>query len=424
MIRWRSIAAVLVLSAAIATAQDVRLRVALDVGTCLRVRSEPRADAARVGCLAPGTSVTALAAVPYWRQIEAAGVSGWVAKRFLVQDSVAAPVAIASARDDMWLAVHFVDVGQGDGIWISTPDDGIPGNGIYEGKNIVIDGGPDASDARNRMLQYLLDAGHPDALVDALVVTHPHDDHYPGALGILRHFDVATIYEPGYPKRTASWLSFLARAAAESALGRPTKLMSGRSEFATPAWGRELEAAFLWSYPGTPAGLGSRQNTIENNASIVLRLRYGEHTFLFMGDAEGKERDDPPDRVRYVEMRLLESLGDTGLAATVLKVAHHGSETSSTLPFIAAVNPRIVVIQSGRRAFGGRFLPDGSVLARYCAHNPRLLILRTDQDDDLLGRSAATDQDGDDIVIMTNGRELHVNVKVDGRPAEPRGCPP
>ena len=60
-----------------------------------------------------------------------------------------------------------------------------------------------------------------------------------------------------------------------------------------------------------------------------------------MGDAEGKDRDDPPDTPKYAERWLLDSVGAAGLHSTVLKIAHHGSETSSTLPFIAAVSPKL-----------------------------------------------------------------------------------
>ena len=108
-----------------------------------------------------------------------------------------------------FLQVHFVDVGQGDGIWIHTFDDGIA-NGRFEGKNIVIDGGPDAADDENLLRRYIENQGHHNAIIDALIVSHPHDDHYPGADGILRHFDVRAYYDPGFPKMGVSYPAFLA----------------------------------------------------------------------------------------------------------------------------------------------------------------------------------------------------------------------
>jgi hypothetical protein len=63
----------------------------------------------------------------------------------------------------MWLTVHFIDVGQGDAIWIHTADDSIDGNGIFEGKNIVIDGGPHSSSSDNPLRQYLETEAHAPA---------------------------------------------------------------------------------------------------------------------------------------------------------------------------------------------------------------------------------------------------------------------
>jgi competence protein ComEC len=322
-----------------------------------------------------------------------------------------------------WLEVHIVDVGQGDAIWIRTPDDGIPENGVYEGKNIIIDGGPDASDAKNEFLHYLQARLQPNAVIDALIISHPHDDHYPGAAGILRHFDVHEFYDSGYPKSGSKWRKFLDSATAEQFAGGQVVAHIGRAEFGTPTWGSELSARFLYAWPGTATGLGSG-NKRENNASIVLRLDYGTQSFLFMGDAEGKDRNGSPDTPRYVERWLLDSVGPAGLRATVLKIAHHGSETSSTTPFIAAVDPEIVVVSSGRKAYGGRYLPDATTLARYCAHDPATRIVRTDQDDAAEGRTVTTDADGDHIVIRTNGTVTTVEAYSNGHPIAPATCTP
>jgi competence protein ComEC len=322
-----------------------------------------------------------------------------------------APVAVPEhAR---WLEVHVVDVGQGDGIWIRTP----------AGKNIVIDGGPDANDSKNAFLQYLRAHAPSGTLIDALIISHPHDDHYPGAAGVLRHFEVRDLYDPGYPKPGPEWARVLALAAAETTAAGPIRRHAGRGEFGTPDWGSELQVRFLYAWPGDPAGLGSG-NTRENNASIVLRIAYGAQSILLMGDAEGKDRDDPPEVPRYVERWLLDSVGGEGLRSTVLKVGHHGSETSSTLPFIAAVAPEIVVVSSGRKAYGGRNLPDRSTLARFCARDPATRIYRTDQDDAAEGRTTATDADGDHIIIRTNGQVTTVEAYSHGRPIVPSACLP
>jgi beta-lactamase superfamily II metal-dependent hydrolase len=291
-------------------------------------------------------------------------------------------------------------VGQGDGIWIHTFDDNVPGNDRYEGRNIVIDGGPDASDSKNAFLKYLLQRAHEGARIDAMFITHPHDDHYPGAEGILRHFEVSQYYGPGYPKSGVKWARFRALVDQETAGGAPIVEHIGRSSFGNLDWGSELKVQVLYAYPGSPDGLGS-DNTLENNASIVLRIQYGTQSILLMGDAEGKDRDGSPDTAKYVERILLDSVPQL-LHSTVLKIAHHGSETSSTIPFINAVDPQYVIVSSGRKSFNGRHLPDATTLQRYCAHNPAIRIYRTDEGDAAAGRTTANDADGDDIVIRMN----------------------
>jgi beta-lactamase superfamily II metal-dependent hydrolase len=410
---------------ALAAAQEgPRFTVRPTAAPCLLIRAAPEPNGGRIDCLPPGTAVVGLQAAPYWRHVQTAeGTVGWAAKKFLEPSSaIAAPFVPDGLPPDAWLEIHVVDVGQGDGIWITTHDDGMDGNGVFEGRNIVIDGGPTASDRGNEMLRYLRGYAHHDALIDALIVTHPHDDHYPGAEGILRHFEVLNYYDPGFPKERPSYAAFRSRVEGEIAGGRSIRAMFGREQFQHPDWGREVSSQFLYSYPGSDEGLGTRQSTIENNASIVLRVVYGDHSFLFMGDAEGKDRADPPEVPRYVEKILLETLPQEQLRSTVLKIGHHGSETSSTIPFIQAVDPGILIVSSGRRSYGGVFLPDATVLQRYCAQNEGILIYRTDHRDAEEGRTARTDQDGDHIIIRSNGRELTVTQFSNGREVAPQSC--
>lgn len=402
---------------------------------CARVRQRPARDARWKACLAPGTRVAGIGVAPFWRKVRLVdGRTGWVAKQALEEIHDTTPAArpaaavaatpsasaITLATNDRWLEVHVVDVGQGDGIWIHTPDDGIPGNGMFEGRSIIIDGGPDGSDGRNELLRYLRSHAPEGAIIDALIVTHPHDDHYPGALGILRHYQVREYLDPGYPSAGSEYLSFRRAVAAESADGRAIVQRIGRAQFGRPDWGRELEARFLYAYDSA-AALGSG-NTRVNNASIVLRIAYGTQSFLFMGDAEGKDRADAAVSASYVERWLLDSVGAAGLASTILKVAHHGSETSSTLPFIRAVDPRVVVVASGRRRYGPHFLPDASTLRRYCDHNAAIRIYRTDENDAAERRTAATDADGDHVVIRTNGAVLLVDAYSAGARVTPTTC--
>lgn len=396
-----------------------------DATPCLRVRTSPTSTAAVTACLPPGTHVEATGVAAYWREIRFGTTgTGWAAKRYLAfADSAAAGGAPAVEPANAWLEVHVVDVGQGDGIWIHTFDDNVPGNHRYEGRNIIIDGGPDGDDTKNTLLSYMLQRAHEGARIDALVITHPHKDHYPGAAGILRHFEVSDFYDSGYPKSGDQWADFLALVGQETAAGHPIVRHIGRASFGTLDWGDELKVEVLYAWPGAPAGLGSG-NTVENNASIVIRIEYGTQSILLVGDIEGKTRDGDPAVARYAE-RLLLDADSAGLHSTVLKVAHHGSETSSTLPFIAAVSPRYVIVSSGRQKFGpSRFLPDTSALRRYCTHDPATRIYRTDEGDEAEHRTTTNDADGDNIVIRMTSSTTVVEAYSSGVQIQHTSCAP
>lgn len=392
---------------------------------CLKVRARPEPASGSLACLPPGTRVNGLGVAPYWRRVGVGDtLEGWAAKKYLDPTATPAPTdTTAPQRDDAWLEIHVVDVGQGDGIWIHTFDDNIPGNGRYEGKNIVIDGGPQGGDATDRLYQDLKNRAHEGAVIDALILTHPHNDHYPGALPILRHFEVRDYYDPGFPSALDTYRSFRHAVDAESAEGRPIVQHVGRPSFGTPDWGSELKVEWLWAWPGSAEGLG-HGNDLINNASIVFRLVYGTQSVLFMGDAEGADRSEDGDSAGYVEARLLTEFGPARLKSTVLKAGHHGSKTSTTIPFIKAVDPGFVIVSSGRRKFGGTFLPDRETLEHICAHNPATRIYRTDQDDEAEHRDGTNDADGDDIVIRINGKTTLVEGRSGGTPFTVTGCTP
>ncbi len=405
----------------------VQFTVSNDVSSCLAIRARPQSSAPSIDCLSAGVRVDAVGTAPYWRQIRLQdGRTGWAAKRFL-QIVALPPVAPASdERDDAWLEIHVVDVGQGDGIWIHTFDDNIPGNGRYEGYNIIVDGGP--SDPTNPLMRYVMSQAHERAAIDALIITHPHNDHYPGAEAILRHFEVREFYDSG-SLNSSDWLRFRTRVSAETYRGRPVLQHVGRNTFGSPDWGSELQVRFLYADPGLRNDLGSSgTGTRINNSSIVFRIQYGSQSILFMGDLEGKERDDSAGTLKYGEKFLLDSLGPEALRSTVLKVAHHGSETSSTTRFIDAVDPHHVVVSSGRRPYGRqpniRFLPDSGTLQRYCNHSDSTRIYRTDQDDEAERRTAANDADGDHVVISMNGQETRIQAYSAGNPITPTACVP
>jgi competence protein ComEC len=315
------------------------------------------------------------------------------------------------AQTDNFLRVNFIDVGQGDAIWVQGPQqaDGTPGG------NLIIDGGPDTG-TKNRLLKYLATPSYglkPDQAIDCIVATHPHDDHYPGLLDVLAKYQVRQIIDSGFPKTGPTFAAFVAAAKKETAGGKKSKLIELRktTQRAFDCGSVHIQVLFADSATATEMGTG---NTRENNASTVIRLEFGGFSFLFMGDAEGKEREGNVATPLFAERMLMaqEQLHPGFLHANVLKVAHHGSETSSTLPFMKAVNPDVLVVMSGRKMFRTRFLPDDTTLARYRKQNPKITIVRTDEADAAEGRDTTDDADGDDVYMYTDGHTLRVNQAV------------
>ena len=326
----------------------------------------------------------------------------------------AGPTSAIAQQNNSYLRVSYIDVGQGDAIWIQGPDeeDGTPGG------NLIIDGGPDRG-KNNRVLKYLqaqrygLQRGQ---AIDCIVATHPHDDHYPGLMDVLDTYQVRQIVDSGFPKERTTETGAVSRfqrfrqlALKEQADGRASQFIELRTTADRNLRCGNLSARIIHADSDVLKNMGSG-NTRENNASTVIQLKFGAFTFLFMGDAEGKERGDPADTTEYVEELLLQKAGSDPelLRADVLKVGHHGSETGSSLKFIRAVQPAVVVIMSGRKRFRGTFLPDQAVINRYRAENPGVVIVRTDEDDARQRRDTTNDQDGDDVYMYTDGESLRV----------------
>ncbi|MEK7352931.1 MAG: ComEC/Rec2 family competence protein [Chloroflexota bacterium] len=205
--------------------------------------------------------------------------------------------------------VHFVDVGQGDGIWVET----------WEGKNMVIDGGGRRAGFDRYLSQHKVKA------VDALVSTNPDADHIGGLIEVLKSISVKEVWLSGQENTTVTF---------EDYVNAITK--SG----ATVHKARRGDRFNLGSvavdvlHPIDPFFSG------RNNNSVVLKLKFGDISFLFAGDAE-KEAESS-----MIAARL-------PLESTILKLGHHGSRTSTSAPFLAAVKPQVAVYQAGvRNQFG------------------------------------------------------------------------
>ena len=257
-------------------------------------------------------------------------------RRFLVISASAllwlgADFALAAREQPMGtLRMTFVDVGQGDATLIDFPD----------GRLGLVDTGQGGRHPAVRELRGLL-AARRRTRVDLLVITHGHPDHYGGLPELLHEFEIGEIWLNGQlltEERDGAMATLVTSAMARDTRIRfAPELCDRRPSFG----GVELEV--LWPCPRYDAALGLNDN------SIALRLAYRRRSFLLTGDLE-----------RQAERMLVE--GGRLRNTDVLKVAHHGSRTSSSAGFLAAVRPSISVISSGA---GNRYgHPSPEVLSR------------------------------------------------------------
>jgi competence protein ComEC len=231
------------------------------------------------------------------------------------------------------LELHFLDVGQGDATAIRTPG----------GRWVLVDAGP--ADARfdageRRVLPFLRQ--HGARRIEALILTHPHLDHIGGAPALLRALPTGALIEPGYVTGSPVYLEVL-RAAEE----RGVPWRAARSGRVLEIDGVRFE--FLWPDPETLDVVHDA-----NEISSVVLVRFGGFAALLTGDAYAAQ-----------EAVLAHRHGAT-LRAQVLKAGHHGSRTSTSNPFLDAVQPDLVVISAGRRNRFGHPAPEvlGELRAR------------------------------------------------------------
>ncbi|MEI6510728.1 MAG: ComEC/Rec2 family competence protein [Candidatus Uhrbacteria bacterium] len=253
-----------------------------------------------------------------------------------VVSSVPAAPFVSSGELRVW----FFDVGQGDSIFIETPDH----------HQILVDGGPS-----QEVLSKLGQVMQPwDRSIDAIVLTHPHKDHVAGLVSVLERYDVATVYDGGALSHTGEMDAFEADTVAEHA---PTKHLVAGDHFAYGDVTLEVLAPTKpidGTYPKDP-----------NEASVVMLVTYHDTTLLLTGDA-------PAD----VEHDILPEVGDVD----VLKVGHHGSRTSSSTEFLDAVTPEFAIISDGIDNSYGH--PHPATLQRLDDRHIR--VERTDLDGDIL----------------------------------------
>ena len=232
------------------------------------------------------------------------------------------------------IRVSFLDIGQGDSILIQSSE-----------HNVLIDTGEYS--ARRRLLAYLRESGV--ERVDYLIATHPHEDHIGGMNPVLNLFDVRNVVMPDVTHNTRVFENLL------------NNIDNKKIPLTIASAGDVIKAGIIELVVVSPE-VGASHGNI-NDMSLVLRLVHGDTAFLFTGDVE-----------QYVEDIIL-SVG-RDIRANVLKVSHHGSNTSTSGPFLDAVAPAVAVISVGSGNPYGHPNPD--TIGRLSEPNRGILILRTD----------------------------------------------
>ncbi len=203
------------------------------------------------------------------------------------------------------LTVTFLNVGQGDAILIETP----------EGIEVLVDGGPDGAVLRElgRERSFF------DRSIDLVVATHPDADHIGGLIDVMKRYDVATILQTENKNDTPVAAAYTRAIDAEKA------------ELVIADAGQEVRlGASTTLQIFSPVGDESKWES--NTSSIVMRVVYGNTSFMLTGDAPSE-----------IEDYLVDSYG-AQLDSDVLKLGHHGSKTSTSQKFLDTVSPQYAVV--------------------------------------------------------------------------------
>ena len=216
-----------------------------------------------------------------------------------------------SVSNEGYLRVHFIDVGQGDSILIQAGE-----------QAMLVDAG--TNESGSVVTEYLRSLNI--TKLDYLIGTHPHEDHIGGLDDVIHSFDIGTVIMPDVSHTTQTYEDVL------DALLEKNLTVTAPHPGDTYSIG---DASFTVLSPSAAIAEQAAENGDLNNLSVGIRLVYGSNAFVLCGDAESDS-----------EEAMVESGLD--LKADVLKAGHHGSSTSTSDAFLAAVNPDYAVISCGK----------------------------------------------------------------------------
>ena len=242
------------------------------------------------------------------------------------------------------LKVNYIDVGQGDSIFIQLPNN----------ETMLIDAGE--SYESDNVINYLNNLGIKK--IDYIVGTHPHTDHIGGLESIINTFDIGSIYMPKVSSTSKTYEALLTTVS-----NKGLKIKTAKSGVVILD-DNNLKLEFIAPNNDSYSSL--------NNYSAVVKLNFLDNTFIFMGDAETLSEDEITSDIK----------------ADVIKVGHHGSNTSSGIEFVKKVSPKYAIIMVG---VGNSYNhPYQSIIDRY--ENIGAKVLRTDLDGNIV-----CDSDGNKV---------------------------
>ncbi len=249
--------------------------------------------------------------------------------------------SVALTMPDDKLHVSFLEVGQGDAILIRTP----------RGQDILVDGGPDS---QRIVLELSEKLPFWDRTIDLVICTQPQADHVTGLVEVLHRYKVNQVIDSSIPYQTSVYQEWL------------TLIADKDIPYTTARAGQSIDLGNGISLEvlNPPGSLWQNTSHDVDNNGVVLRLTWNMVSFLFAADIR-----------QEIEFELITQRAD--IKSTVLKVAHHGSSTSTSQQFLAAVDPQVAVISAGKNNPYGH--PHHEVLERLIKRLGKDNIYRTDE---------------------------------------------